>query len=159
MTLFFSGMLLALFGLSLIGITLSLRYLRGPAQEPISSPARFCLIALRLAIGWHCFVEGMEKITTPTWSGEAYLRESMGPFSGFFRWIPGDRLVEKLTVGENNSFPPQLDREWRSYVSAFTSYYALTDEQTERVNAVFDQQKSKTLTYLLSEKEEVTKIS
>src|ERR1700686_3181481 len=98
MTLFFSGFLLALFGLSLILITLSLRYLRADETLPngrgsLNNGARFFLIALRLAIGWHCFIEGMEKITTPNWSSEGYLRESIGPLSGVYRDIAGDRLV------------------------------------------------------------------
>ena len=67
-----------LLGLSLILITLSLWLLRGnaPVQDRTNSYAKFFLIALRLAIGWHCFVEGMEKISTPGWSSEAYLREA-----------------------------------------------------------------------------------
>jgi len=49
-----------------------------------STPARVFLVLLRLAIGWHCFVEGMDKLQNPAWSSEAYLRESVGPLSGFF---------------------------------------------------------------------------
>ena len=62
MTLSFSALMLALFGVSLILITLSLRYLRGSSNNAPNSFAKFFLVALRLAIGWHCFIEGMEKI-------------------------------------------------------------------------------------------------
>jgi uncharacterized membrane protein YphA (DoxX/SURF4 family) len=160
MTLIFSGFLLALFGLSLILITLSLRYLRGagPAGEPFCSPARFFLIALRLAIGWHCFVEGMEKITSPSWSSESYLRESVGPMSGAFRWIAGDRLLAKVTVGPDESFPAELDREWRSYADAFTAFYGLKSEQIEKVQDILDERKKDTLA-TFSKAESVTKIS
>ena len=111
MTLSFTGLLLALFGLSLILITLSLRFLRrNEATQPlpdgrgsVNSFARFFLVALRLAIGWHCFVEGMEKITTPNWSSEVYLRESMGPLAGPFRAVAGDRLLAKVTVEDDGS--------------------------------------------------------
>src|ERR1700735_724614 len=83
MTWYFPGFLLALFGLSLILITLSLWFLRGASGpgETYSSAARFFLIALRVFIGWHCFIEGMEKISTPSWSSEAYLREASGPLA------------------------------------------------------------------------------
>src|SRR5205085_1379530 len=105
--------LLALFGLSLILITLSLRLLRGTRpNETYPTPARFFLIVLRVAIGWHCFVEGMEKLHTPSWTSETYLRESMGPLAPYFRGIAGDRLIDKLTLGPNDTFPPELDRDW-----------------------------------------------
>ena len=160
MTLIFSEFLLALFGLSLILITLSLRYLRGagPAGEPFCSPARFFLIALRLAIGWHCFVEGMEKITSPNWSSETYLRESVGPMSGAFHWIAGDQLLAKVTVGPDESFPAELDREWRSYIDAFSAFYALNNEQIEKVQDLLGERKKDTLV-AFSTAETVTKIS
>ena len=160
MTLTFSGILLALFGLSLILITLSLRLLRGPGSDnSLTSPARFFLIALRLAIGWHCFVEGMEKLNTPNWSSEAYLRESMGPLAESFRGIAGDRIVAKATLGPDNAFPAELEREWKDYFNAFTAYYDLSNEQVERAKGIFDQRKKDTVTVLLSKTELVTKAS
>jgi uncharacterized membrane protein YphA (DoxX/SURF4 family) len=150
MTLFFSGFLLALFGLSVILITLSLRFLR--KSEPptegrgsLNSFARFFLIALRLAIGWHCFIEGMEKIDTPNWSSEVYLRESIGPLSQYYRDLAGDRLVARLTVDADGDFPADLDREWTSYVNAFTDYYDLDAAQKEQAQAVLANRKKETL--------------
>jgi uncharacterized membrane protein YphA (DoxX/SURF4 family) len=150
MTLFFSGFLLALFGLSLILITLSLRWLRREETLPngrgsLNSFARFFLIALRLAIGWHCFIEGMEKVTTPNWSSEGYLRESIGPLSGVYRDIAGDRLVARLTVEADGVFPAELDREWTSFVNAFTDYYKLDATQKEQAQAVLSKRKQETL--------------
>jgi uncharacterized membrane protein YphA (DoxX/SURF4 family) len=160
MTLFFSGLLLALFGLSLILITLSLRLLRGaaPAGEAYSSPARFFLIVLRVAIGWHCFVEGMDKVTNPSWSSESYLRESMGPASGAFRAIAGDRLVARLTVGEDGAFPAELERDWNNYVNAFVANFELTGDQIEKVHAILAERKKDTLA-TFAKAETVTKIS
>ena len=161
MTLLFSGFLLALFGLSLILMTLSLRLLRGaaPAGEAYPTAARFFLVALRLAIGWHCFVEGLEKINSPTWSSETYLRESVGPLSGPYRSIPGDRLIAKATLGPDQSFPPELEREWRLYFDAFVAHYQLDDKELQHAQAIFEQRKADTLTYLSSKSETVTKIS
>lgn len=161
MSLIFSGVLLASFGLSLILITLSLRLLRGanPAGDSYSCAARFFLICLRLAIGWHCFVEGMEKISTPGWSSEAYLRESMGPLAGFYRDLAGDRLIDKLNVGPDNAFPSELDREWREYLDAFAAYYDLDAEQRQRAEAILKERESATLEYLKSKAEPVTKIA
>ena len=160
MSLIFSSVLLAAFGLSLILITLSLRLLRGanPAGDSYPVGARFFLICLRLAIGWHCFVEGMEKFSAASWSSEAYLRESAGPLSGLYRPIAGDRLIEKLTFGPNDEFPDQLDREWRAYVDAFSAYYNLTDEQVARARAVSDQPQGRSEDRV-GQAEEVTKVS
>ena len=161
MSLAFSLLTLALVGASLILITLSLRFLRATATPADSTnpAARFFLIALRVAIGWHCFVEGMEKVATPAWSSETYLRESMGPCAGLFRWVAGDRLIEKLDTGADDAFPPALEREWRDYLNAFAAYYELDAEQLQRAQGIFDQRKSDTLTYLRSRAETVTKIS
>lgn len=160
MTLIFSGFLLALFGLSLILITLSLRLLRGatPAGETYPSTARFFLVALRLAIGWHCFVEGMEKLHTPNFS-ETYLRESVGPLSGVFRSMAGDRLIDRVTLGPGDTFPEQLDREWQDYFNAFAAYYELDAQQIDQARGILDQRKADTLKYLRSKSEPVTKIS
>ncbi|MSQ92963.1 MAG: hypothetical protein EXR98_00235 [Gemmataceae bacterium] len=161
MTWIFTGFLLALFGLSLLLIMLSLRLLRGTALagDTSCSATRFFLIGLRVAIGWHCFVEGMEKITSPTWSGEAYLREASGPVAGVYRWVPGDRLIARATVGADGSFPAELEREWRDYLNAFAAHHDLSTDQLERARGIFDQRKSDTLTYLVSKSETVTKAS
>ena len=161
MDLSLSFVLLALFGLSLILITLSLRSLRGApaAGETYSNGARFFLIALRVAIGWHCFIEGMEKLNTPNWTSETYLRESMGPLSGAYRWVPGDRLLDKVTLGPKDEFPSELEREWRDYFNAFAAHYELDAEQLKRAEAILDQRKSDTVTYLKSKPETVAKIA
>ncbi len=144
MNLDLSYLLLGAFGLSLILITMSLLLLRGTpsAKQGYSTGARFFLIALRLAIGWHCFVEGMEKLSAPNWSSEAYLREAMGPFASVFRDVAGDRLIEKLTV-KDDTFPPALEREWRNYVGAFAAYYDCDEAQLKRFHTILDQPRSR----------------
>ena len=152
--------LLALFGLTLVLITLSLWLLpgaRGPG-ETYSNRARFFLIALRVFIGWHCFIEGMEKISTPTWSSEAYLREASGPLAPLYREAAGDRLIDKLTLGPF-PFPDELERDWKNYLGAFTSYYELSDEQSEAAQRVLDNQKETARTEFVSKSEEVTKLA
>jgi uncharacterized membrane protein YphA (DoxX/SURF4 family) len=145
MTLYFAGFLLALFGLSLILITLSVRSNRPTPSETTSPFARFFLVALRIAIGWHCFVEGMEKITNPAWSGEAYLRESSGPLAFAFRDIAGDRLIDKLTVGPNGEFPAELEREWRNFFDAFASHYGLNADQLKKAESIYEEREKDVL--------------
>jgi uncharacterized membrane protein YphA (DoxX/SURF4 family) len=161
MSLTFSLLMLALVGISLILIMLSLRFLRttATADDAANTGARFFLIALRVAIGWHCFVEGMEKLSTPGWTSDTYLRESMGPFSPLFRGVAGDRLIEKVDVGENDTFPTALETEWQAHLNAFASHYELTEEQTTRAQGIFEQRKKDTLTTFISKPQLVTKIA
>ena len=56
------------------------------------------LVLLRLAIGWHFFIEGMDKLHTPTWTSAGYLREATGPLAPRFRALAGDTLVQILAV-------------------------------------------------------------
>jgi uncharacterized membrane protein YphA (DoxX/SURF4 family) len=160
MNLDLSSMMLGAFGLSLILISLSLLLLRGTptAQQGYSTGARFFLIALRVAIGWHCFVEGMEKLSTPNWSSEPYLREAMGPLASTFQDVAGDRLIEKLTV-KDEAFPRALDLDWRNQVAAFAAYYDLPEDKVQQALEILQKRESATLTYLTSESEEVTKIA
>jgi len=159
MTLSFSAMLLVLFGISLVLITLSLRYLRGTGNDSTNSFAKFFLVALRLAIGWHCFIEGMEKINSPTWSSEAYLREALGPLAPFYRDLAGDRLLDKVTVGEDGAFPAELALDWQIYLESFAAHYKLDADQLTKARAIVEKQKTSTLAYLKSGTETVTKIS
>ena len=77
---------------------------------------RVFLVLLRLAIGWHFFFEGVNKLPQdawpvkllnsrhpatareltgkPTFSSENYLRESAGPFGSHFRDMAGDSVIE-----------------------------------------------------------------
>ncbi|GEM_PF-1209197 len=136
-------------------VGLAARLTRNSADGGINSGSRFFLIGLRLVIGWHFLIEGIEKLHTPTWSSEAYLRESSGPLAPRFRALAGDRLLDKLTVGADEAFPAELDIEWRTYLDAFSSYYQLNDEYRATATAIFDQSKSKTLTWLTTTKQPV----
>jgi thiosulfate dehydrogenase [quinone] large subunit len=42
------------------------------------------LVALRFAIGWHFFYEGVSKLVNPYWTAAGYLDASQGFMSGFF---------------------------------------------------------------------------
>ena len=160
-TTYYYGIILALFGLGIILTTISLR-LR-PANPTDGAPsnkyAMFFLVALRVAIGWHCLVEGLDKYTAANWSSEAYLRESIGPFSGFFRWVAGDRLLERINDGSEKQFPPRLEREWRDYADAFANHFELDADERTRMQTLIDQRKSDTLSTFASKAELVTKIS
>jgi len=146
---------LALLAATVLCVAIAVRVTRNSGESELNGWSRFFLVGLRLVIGWHFLVEGLEKLHTPTWSSEAYLRESTGPLAPRFRALAGDRLVDKLTVGADKSFPPELELEWRTYLDAFSDHYGLNDEHRKAAKAVFDQAKSRTLTWLTATKQPV----
>lgn len=137
----------------LVGV--SVRWTACSQDAGLNSWSRFFLVGLRLVIGWHFLVEGLEKLHAPTWSSEAYLREASGPLAPRFRALAGDRLIDKLTVGADGSFPKELENEWRTYVNAFGDFYQLNDEYKKTADRILDQAKSKTLTWLTTTKQSV----
>lgn len=131
-----SMMLLGL-GLTLVLSAISVFAYRGPVIAGGTKPwTRFFLVALRLSIGWHFFVEGLEKFNTPTWSSEPYLREATGPLAPLYRRLAGDRLIDKLKLGDDGSFPAALDADWRGYLGTFTSFYELDAQQAEQAKKI-----------------------
>jgi uncharacterized membrane protein YphA (DoxX/SURF4 family) len=154
-----SAVLLAGLGLTLLLAAVSIFLFRSPTPDGPKPLTRFFLVALRLAIGWHFFVEGMDKLANPSWSSEPYLREATGPLAPTFRHMAGDRLIDKLTVTSDADFPPELEIEWRAYLDAFTRFYELDAEQAKQAQNVFEQAKSSTKTWLTSTPKVVQKIS
>jgi uncharacterized membrane protein YphA (DoxX/SURF4 family) len=154
------SLLLILLGATILLLALSLLLRRGSGPaETFNTPARFFLVALRLAIGWHCLFEGLDKFHNPAWSSEAYLRESYGPLAEYYRGVAGDRVADRLTPAAEGELPAALDADWQAYFDAFAAHYGLTDEQRAQAQAKLDQAKKDTATWLASGKEEVTKIA
>jgi uncharacterized membrane protein YphA (DoxX/SURF4 family) len=120
---------------------------RPPEGERVNVLAKFFLVLLRVVIGWHFLVEGLEKLHNPAWTSEPYLRESVGPLAPKFREIAGDRIVDEATVTDGK-FPPALDESWRRYFDAFTSHYQLADEKKAEAQRAFDQAEADTLAWL-----------
>lgn len=158
-TLDFNHWLLIFVGLTLILLTISLLVRRrSGVRDTISTPGQFFLVLLRLAIGWHCLFEGLDKIHNPGWTSEAYLREAYGPAGAFYRNLAGDTLTDRLTVSAEGQLPPRLDAEWQAYFDAFASHYGLDDEQRQKAQASLDQSKADTASWF-NRPEEVTKIA
>lgn len=146
---------LALLAAVVVCVAVAVRVAKKSGETELNAWSRFFLVGLRLVIGWHFLVEGLEKLHTPSWSSEGYLREASGPLAPRFRALAGDRLADKLTVGADNSFPPELEIEWGAYLDSLNDYYALNDESRSTAQAVYDQAKSKTLTWLTTTKQPV----
>src|SRR5207245_8229110 len=124
------------------------------------------LVLLRLVIGWHFLFEGIEKLTSDSWSSEAYLREASGPLSPMFHGIVGDKLVEELTPlpesagsESHTRMPPTLAKEWDGYFQRFVDHYGLKDEQRSKADAILLRHKDKVTSWILSGTKKVTRTS
>jgi uncharacterized membrane protein YphA (DoxX/SURF4 family) len=149
-------LLLCLLAGAVFLVAISARLARDSADGGLNSASRWLLVGLRLVIGWHFLVEGLDKLHAPTWSSETYLRESTGPLAPRFRQLAGDRLVDKLTVGADDSFPAELEIEWSSYLDAFINFYGLDADHAATAQKIYDQAKARTLTWLTKAKQEVS---
>lgn len=121
----------------------------------------FLLVLLRLAIGWHFVFEGAEKVQSPTWTSEPYLREASGPLAPTFRWMAGDPLYDRLHVAglepgqdptqvpSHKRFPPLLERDWKLYYDRFADYYQIDDTQRHEAETRFLQNKDQTALWLI----------
>ncbi len=58
---------------------------------------RLFITALRMAIGWHFFYEGLSKIWAGNWTASSYLLNTSGFMSGFYHWIANSPSVLAVT--------------------------------------------------------------
>src|SRR5438876_969819 len=108
-------------------------------KKPIPLPSttratQVFLVLLRLAVGWHLFIEGAAKLETfsvgPTGTGKpfssrGYLQQSQGPLAPYFRNLAGDpdqQLLARLD-NDSNAVPSVLRDEWTDYVRRYTEHY------------------------------------
>lgn len=92
---------------------------------------QIALVLLRLVIGWHFLFEGLHKIhslyTPKPFSSEVYFREASGPLGSVMKKQgviadPDKDLDAKLQEGA-------IKTEWSGYLSSFSSYYQLSEDQ------------------------------
>jgi uncharacterized membrane protein YphA (DoxX/SURF4 family) len=129
-------------------------------QVQVSLLAAYFLVCLRLAIGWHFFFEGYQKVasvyrgpteTSRPWTSAGYLRESVGPLAPFFRSLAGDpdeELLALLHVADPQTDPPAarlsqpLNDRWEVYFEQFVSHYNLSGDQRTKARDLFENHKN-----------------
>jgi uncharacterized membrane protein YphA (DoxX/SURF4 family) len=107
------------------------------------------MVALRLAIGWHFFVEGYQKIQSHSlkgvegqrpWTAEGYFRVAEGPIRGMVIKMIGDpdqEMLENLRPlssgeGEKSArVPPSVAEMWDGYMTNFAGFYKLNNDEKE----------------------------
>lgn len=118
------------------------------------------LILLRFAIGWHFFMEGVQKVqsvrlgettTNRPFSSAAYFREAPGPGGTWARSFvgdPDDEAVALLTLAPteddpsvvpHKSMPPALREHWQKLLADYARAYALNEEQKQQAQVKLDQ--------------------
>src|SRR5262245_61076311 len=126
-------------------------------HSPTSPVTRLFLVLLRLAIGWHLFIEGVTKLesfavgptgTSKPFSSRGYLQQSQGPLGPFFRGIAGDpdsvlsaRLdYATLSPGRQgrDAVPAALKHEYDDYLRRFSQHYTLTTDQEKQAKGLLD---------------------
>jgi len=137
------------------------------------------LVLLRLAIGWHFFVEGVKKVesirtgktvTNTPFSSAAYLRGASGPLADVFRWMGGDpdrEALARLDVSVpaeqaagrqsyKDLIPEALKNHYEDYHRRLVAHLELTDVtmkegkgQKELSEAKLDQAKEKAVRWML----------
>jgi uncharacterized membrane protein YphA (DoxX/SURF4 family) len=121
------------------------------------------LVLLRLAIGWHLFVEGSAKLetfftgptgTTKPFSSKGYLQQSQGPLAPHFRQLAGDPDGYTLQMLEK---PELLEAQWRDYVTRYSTHYQLDAAQQTKAQEVLKQQWDQTREWLKTGTREVSR--
>jgi uncharacterized membrane protein YphA (DoxX/SURF4 family) len=118
--------------------------------------AALFIVLLRIAIGWHFFHEGLEKVRSTydgkePFSAEIYLRNSNGPFAPYFRQMIPD--VDGLAQLD----PDHLRADWTADLAQITRHYGFDGEQQQKAQAILDEN-LQWATYWFDEPENARKI-
>ena len=86
------------------------------------------ILGLRLAIGWHFYREGAEKLVTGEFDSAGFMRIAKGPLTPFFHWFVWDM--------EGRA---RLDREgtldtWNQYRERIAAHYGFDEKQTAKAS-------------------------
>ncbi|MGD9633014.1 MAG: DoxX family protein [Pirellulales bacterium] len=133
------------------------------SRRSLGGFAILALVLLRLAIGWHFFTAGMEKIERTddgyrvAFTAAPFLGMAKGPFADTFKslapsghdWqqllaVPHQKKTltaeEAKTAGDNPPYKPWVDRikaDWQAVADKAAAVPGLTEDQVARVKAAF----------------------
>jgi uncharacterized membrane protein YphA (DoxX/SURF4 family) len=103
-----------------------------------------CLVALRLACGYHFFSQGLEKLE-PGWTSAGFLRGAKGPLAPMYKkYVAAPHRADELlaTPGEGKSPTADLEAEivedWRRLTEQFTSLAGQTEESIKTAKAALE---------------------
>jgi len=61
----------------------------------------FCLVCLRVLIGWYFLYEGLAKLFTPDWTSYGYLMDSKGLLASIFKMLTENQTVMSIVDAIN----------------------------------------------------------
>jgi uncharacterized membrane protein YphA (DoxX/SURF4 family) len=149
----------------------------------ISAATVVMLVALRLAIGWHFYMEGLEKHQSGgEFSSAGFLRQAKGPLADFFlRFVPDfhqhDRLLGRPIletpdcpadaegVPGADMFPPdapyypwahQIMLDWRTALQGLIEHAGLSDEQRQAAGKALEARMGELREYLAEQNDQIT---
>jgi uncharacterized membrane protein YphA (DoxX/SURF4 family) len=104
-----------------------------------------CLVALRLACGYHFFSQGLEKLD-PNWTSAGFLRGAKGPLAPMYKkYVAAPHRAEELLAtkpAEGKSATADLEAEivedWRRLTEQFTSLAGQTEESIKSAKAALE---------------------
>ncbi|MCI0684262.1 MAG: DoxX family protein [Gemmataceae bacterium] len=138
---------------------------------------RFFLVLLRIAIGWHLLVEGLDKVhsvylgetvNSKPFTSKSYLQESTGPLRPYFVGMAGGdpdeavlaRVVVTSTDGQGRlgtRLPPGLKADWKAYFDSFVKAHEISGEALKDLQRAFEVQEDQTVDWFLKKKKTVTR--
>lgn len=88
------------------------------SYRKLSSLAIIALVALRVAVGWHFFMEGSDKVKKGGFSSVGFLGAAVGPMSPYFHSMIPDydgkvRIDEKAIFARIDNFQQQVTTRYR----------------------------------------------
>ncbi len=95
------------------------------------------LVALRLAVGWHFFQEGVTKVHDPQWTAAHFFTGSVGPLKPLFEsmvWDVDGRA--RLNYAKSDTDRPTIDLDqtitlWDQYRAKVVDYYEFDSAQQD----------------------------
>ncbi len=102
------------------------------------------LVALRLAVGWHFYQEGVTKVDDPSWTAAHFFTGSKGPLKPLFEMMVWDMDGRaRLNYAVTESGWPSIDLEkttgiWDQYRVTVSEHYGFDAAQQQAAEACLD---------------------
>lgn len=102
------------------------------------------VLALRLAVGWHFFREGADKITGGNFASAGFMEASKGPLAPAFRGMIWDadgfaRLDKEATLDVWNQYRVQVGRHYRFDDAQMAKAEDIYEARKKRLEGFFEQ--------------------
>lgn len=107
------------------------------------------LVALRLAVGWHFYREGADKIIAGDWSSAGFMVIAKGPLTPFYHWLLWDG------DGRARLDQPGTHEAWDNFRQRVVKHYRFDEKQAEQAQIVFDTRRDQLDEFFAENQEEI----